>query len=252
LSEKQIPRPDPADRDAAELRDVVAIDGPSGAGKSTVARALAARLGCVYLDTGAMYRAVTWFLLERELADLDDPVAVAEALEELDLVLDAAGRVRLCGRDVSGHLRSHEVESRVSAVSALPEVRRRMRALQRDVARRGRLVAEGRDVATIVFPAARWKFYLDAGAEERARRRRRDFLAAGRDVSPEEVLEEIVVRDRLDSTRKDAPLRRAADACYVDTSGQTVEAVVERLAAVVESAGGAACGDDRGASGARR
>ncbi|MCA8942378.1 MAG: (d)CMP kinase [Planctomycetes bacterium] len=216
------------------LRDVVAIDGPSGAGKSTVARGLARRLGCPYLDTGAMYRAVTWYLLQRDACDFADGSSVAPLLGALDIALDAEGRVTVSGRDVSSHLRSHEVERRVSAVSALSVVRKRMRELQRAMAEHGLLVAEGRDMGSVVFPAANWKFYLDAAPSERARRRQADFLAQGREVSQDDVLEEILVRDRLDSTRPDAPLTCAEGATRIDTTSMGVDEVIEHLARIVE------------------
>ncbi|HZN37796.1 MAG TPA: (d)CMP kinase [Planctomycetota bacterium] len=221
--------------------EVVAIDGPSGAGKSTVARLLAHKLDYQYLDTGAMYRAITWHLLQSGCAPVEcagEPdqgharmrAALAEARLEV-----RPGRYLLNGRDVTAHLRTREVESQVSAVSALPFVRGAMRDLQRAVAAGGRIVAEGRDMGSVVFPEARWKVYLDAAPGERARRRSRDFASQGRQVDETLVLEEINVRDRLDSTRSDAPLRRAPDALYVDTTGLTTEAVVERLLAFVRT-----------------
>jgi cytidylate kinase len=218
-----------------EARDVVAIDGPSGAGKSTVARRLAAALGFAYLDTGAMYRAVTWYLLENGMPDLGDDAALEARLARLRLQLHADGRVSVDGRDVTNHLRSREVETQVSAVSAVPIVRRHLRRLQRQVAAYGPLVAEGRDMASVVFPHARWKIYLDADRAERARRRHRDFIAQGREVSRAEVEEEIAVRDQLDSSRKDAPLARAGDATLLDTSGLSVEEVVARIGARVRA-----------------
>jgi cytidylate kinase len=216
--------------------EVVAIDGPSGAGKSTIAKALARRLGYAYLDTGAMYRAVTWHFLEQQCAPAQiagDPVLgerrMREVLARTELQVLPDGRVLLQGRDVSGHLRSREVEHQVSAVSALPFVRHAMRELQRRLAAHGPLVAEGRDMASVVFPDARWKIYLDARPEERARRRQRDFEARGRPISEREVLEEIEVRDRLDRTRQDAPLLRAPDAHHLDSTGLDAEAVVESI-----------------------
>ncbi len=208
---------------------VVAIDGPSGAGKSTVARQLAGKLGFAYLDTGAMYRAVTWHLLENQFTELDDHVALEGLLAELKLDLRPEGRVYVNGQDVTNHLRSREVESRVSAVSAVALIRERMRAMQRDLASSGPVVAEGRDMSSVVFPRARWKFYLDAEPEERARRRHEDFKTRGRKVSESEVLSEIAVRDRLDSTRQDAPLSRAHSAQYIDTTGLDIAAVVDLL-----------------------
>ena len=145
------------------------------------------------------------------------------------------GRVLLNGRDVTAHLRVREVESQVSAVSAMPFVRVAMRDLQRAVAAHGPVVAEGRDMGSVVFPHARWKVYLDAAPAERARRRSQDFGRLGRQISEADVLEEILVRDRLDSTRSDAPLQQAPDALYVDSTGLTTEAVVARLLAHVRS-----------------
>lgn len=218
---------------------VVAIDGPSGAGKSTVARLVARELGFAFLDTGAMYRAVTWRFLEAVCAPAEcasDPdrgearMRAVLAATELEL---RDGRVLINGRDVTGHLRTREVESQVSAVSALPFVRSAMCELQRKVAARGPVVAEGRDMGSVVFPRARWKFYLDAAPGERARRRLQDFDRQGRSTSAAEVLEEIAVRDHLDSSRKDAPLRRADDAHYIDSTGLTTEQVVARVLAIV-------------------
>ncbi len=213
-----MPLPKPQPNSAEDPIDVVAIDGPSGAGKSTVARMLATRLGYAYLDTGAMYRAVTWLFLENEHNDIADQTRTRALLRELDLDLRPDGTVLVAGRDVTAHLRSREVESRVSAVSALPDVRMCMRELQRTIARRGPVVAEGRDMASVVFPAARHKFFLDAEPEVRARRRFLEVRDKGREVSEADVLDELAVRDRLDSTRQDAPLARTAHAHYVDTT----------------------------------
>lgn len=227
---------------AAEPIDVVAIDGPSGAGKSTVARRLATALGFAYLDTGAMYRAVTWHFLQLGCAPSEclheadrGEARMRAALADTQLEL-VGGRVCIGGRDVSAHLRTREVESQVSAVSALPFVRTAMRDLQRMVARRGPVVAEGRDMGSVVFPKARWKVYLDAAPAERARRRSEDFARQGRQVATHDVLEEILVRDRLDSTRSDAPLRQAEGSFYVDTTGLLTDDVVERLLGFVRGA----------------
>jgi cytidylate kinase len=219
--------------------EVVAIDGPSGAGKSTVARQLAQRLGFGFLDTGAMYRAITWLFLQAGCAPAEcaaEPdlghARMRACLQQSRLELQN-GRVVLNGRDVTEHLRTREVESQVSAVSALSFVRAAMRDLQRAVAQAGPVVAEGRDMGSVVFPMARWKIYLDAAPSERARRRCQDFVRQGREISEASVLEEILVRDRLDSTRSDAPLRQAADAVYIDSTGLTTELVVAQLLAHV-------------------
>ncbi len=220
--------------------EVVAIDGPSGAGKSTIAKKVAEQLGFVHLDTGAMYRAVTWRFLENQCApdqSPGDPEAVErkmrETLADMRLQLRPDGKVFVNGKDVTAHLRSQMVEARVSAVSALPFVRERMTQLQREVAAQGPVVAEGRDMGSVVFPTARWKVYLDASPQERARRRRLDFERRGRAVSEQEVLEEILVRDRLDSTRRDAPLVQAKDACYLDTTGLGADQVIGRILQLV-------------------
>ena len=226
--------------------EVVAIDGPSGAGKSTIARKLAQSLGYAFLDTGAMYRAITWHFLERGIApsacvaeaDLGSAKMMA-ALAEADVRIQG-DHILLDGRDITAHLRTREVELQVSAVSALSFVRARMGELQRAVAMQGPVVAEGRDMGSVVFPSARWKVYLDAAPTERARRRCQDFDRQGRKVSHDEGLEEIMVRDRLDSNRSDAPLKQATDALYLDTTGLTAEAVIEQLLRLVkgESLGG--------------
>jgi cytidylate kinase len=224
--------------------DVVAIDGPSGAGKSSVARRLATLLDFSYLDTGALYRAVTWHLLRSGFRDLGfqpagkpsspDHLGLLELLDRMNLEFTEEGRTLLNGLDVTVHLRSLEVESRVSWVSARSEVRSRMRDLQRQIARSGPLVAEGRDMGSVVFPNARWKFFLDASPEERARRRQQDFAASGRTVSLAEVHEELQARDRLDTTRQDAPLIQAPDAIRLNSTDLTVDQVVDCMMEAVD------------------
>ena len=223
------PSPDPS-------ATVVAIDGPSGAGKSTVARALARELGFAHLDTGAMFRAVTWFLLERGVdVASGDAGRIERELDGLALELDDAGLVQVEGQQLTTELRTARVDAAVSAVSALPVVRERLRRLQREFAARGPLVCEGRDMGTVVFPNAAFKFYLDASVEERARRRRKDFESTGQSVDLDTVRQGIAARDAKDSGRAVAPLSSAADAVRVDTTGLTVDEVVERLARAVRS-----------------
>lgn len=232
----------PAASHSSEPLDVVAIDGPSGAGKSTVARRLAAALGFNYLDTGAMYRAVTWHFLQLGCAPSECQALPDRGASRMQAALADARlelrdhRLWIDGRDVTSHLRTREVESQVSAVSALPFVRTAMRDLQRQVARCGPVVAEGRDMGSVVFPQARWKVYLDAAPAERARRRSEDFARQGRQVSEADVLEEILVRDRLDSTRSDAPLRQAEGSFYLDTTGLVTDDVIARLLEFVRGA----------------
>lgn len=228
-------------------RPIVTIDGPAGAGKSTVARAVAARLGYVYLDTGAIYRAVALALsgspeLASRVLATDRPEELSaddqEALGRLAAASnvsfsDGGTRVWLDGSDVSEAIRRQEIGQRASWISAVPAVRAGVLDLQRRLAGDGGVVAEGRDLGTVVFPDAEAKFYLTADLESRAERRARELRGRGEAVDPDAIRAEIERRDRRDSERTAAPLRCPDDAVLVDTSGLAVEAVVDRLAAVV-------------------
>nr|WP_280333193.1 (d)CMP kinase [Nocardia wallacei] len=223
---------------------VVAMDGPSGTGKSSVSRKLATRMGARYLDTGAMYRVATLRVLRTDV-DLSDAVAIATAVKDLPLTIgtDPAHEViELDGEDVSTEIRGNEVTKAVSAVSAVPEVREQLVALQREIAvAAGRIVVEGRDIGTVVLPDADAKIYLTASAEARAFRRNQQNIAEGRGDDYEAVLADVQRRDNLDSTRAVSPLRPAADAVLVDTSELTREQVIDELYQVVAqqvSAGG--------------
>lgn len=217
---------------------VVAIDGPAGAGKSTVARMLADDLGWAYLDTGAMYRAVTLLAQEQEL-DLADAGGLAAFAEGLELRLSGGGTVRVGGRDVTAEIRTPAVSRGVSEVASVPEVRRVMVAHQRRfAAENGRIVAEGRDIGTVVFPDARVKIFLDAEPRERARRRlaedaARGPLEPGTDVA--RVQRDLEARDERDRSRDVAPLRAADDAWHLDTSDMTLSQVFEAVRSHVRS-----------------
>ena len=214
----------------------VAIDGPAGAGKSTLARAAAGELGYVYVDTGAIYRCVGLCALRRG-ADPADAAAVTALLPEItiDLCHDASGlqRMTLCGEDVTDRIRTPEVSSAASAVSAIPEVRAFLLDMQRELARQHDVIMDGRDIGTVVLPDADVKVFLTASPEARARRRWLELREKGVDTSLEEVLSDMIVRDRNDSTRAAAPLRRADDAVLLDTSDLTLEESIRRLIEII-------------------
>jgi CMP/dCMP kinase len=214
---------------------IIAIDGPAGAGKSTVARAVARRLGYLFINTGAMYRAVAWKAL-REGMPLDDAGAVGklagESLIELTGGVDSM-RVLIDGRDITGEIATPKIGVAASVVSTIPAVRRAMVARQQRMGREGGVVMEGRDIGTQVFPDAEVKIYLDASPEARAQRRYDEDLARGVAVaSLEEMKEQIELRDHSDKTRADSPLTQAEDAVYIDSSSMTVDEVVDRIVEV--------------------
>jgi cytidylate kinase len=210
---------------------VIAIDGPVGAGKSTVARALAQRLGYRYVDTGAMYRSVAWQATHRGI-DLDDRAAVAEVARaiEIEFVPGAGGqRVVAQGTDVTEAIRSPRMSEGASIVSAYPEVREALVALQRRMGEGGGVIMEGRDIGTVVFPDAEVKIYLDASLDERARRRHKELRAKGEAITFEGVREALRERDHRDSTRAHSPLRAAPDAVVIDSTTLTVAQIVDEI-----------------------
>ncbi|MGA7989911.1 MAG: (d)CMP kinase [Thermoanaerobaculia bacterium] len=212
---------------------IVAIDGPSGVGKSTVGKAVAARLGVPYLDTGAMYRAVGLAAKRAGVAlPIVDPGAVVDLANRLDVRVTgraADTRIWLAGEDVSKEIRAPEISTYASAVSAIPGVRRRLAGMQRSLALEGGGVLEGRDIGTKVVPETRHKFFLTATPEVRAKRRQAELAAHGSSHPYEQVLAEMVARDRADSTRADSPLTDDGTYVRVDTSDLTAEQVVQRL-----------------------
>jgi cytidylate kinase len=220
---------------ASGRRLVVAIDGPAGAGKSTTARLLAARLGYDLLDTGAIYRVMA-LLARRAGVAWDDGPGVAGLAEGLDLRFHLEGGVNhvlVAGVDVTKDIRAPEMSDGASRVSALAEVRAALLGLQRRLGAQGGVVVEGRDIGTVVFPDAGAKFFLTASPDERARRRVAELQAAGRPADFVTTREEMRARDERDSTRAVAPLKQAADAVAVDSSGLTPDEVVAKMAALV-------------------
>jgi len=232
-----------AARQRKEARQrVVTIDGPSGAGKSTAARLLAQRLGYLYVDTGAMYRAVA-LAAERTLVSPEDDAALGALCAGLDLKLEpeaGALKVYLAGEDVTGEIRRPEISSLASAVSARRAVREALWRLQRELGRQGQAVFEGRDTGTVVLPGARWKFFLTAAPEVRAKRRFNELAAKGLAVSLAAVEAEMAARDAADSGRALAPLRPAEDAVIIDSSGLEAAQVVARMFEVIGRDGDAA------------
>lgn len=218
----------------SEKQNIITIDGPSGVGKSTVSRMVAAATGFTYLDTGAMYRGVGLFLQEQTV-DLTDSAAIKELLQHLDLqLLPATDQstdvgVLINNRDVSAEIRTPEMAMTASDVSALPVVRDYLTSMQRSYGERGRIVAEGRDIGTVVFPGAAFKFFLDAKAEERAARRYRQLKTKGMDADLGEILAMTLKRDKNDSERDVAPLVKAEDADRIDTTEISVDEVVSLI-----------------------
>ena len=221
---------------------IIAIDGPGGSGKSTIASEIARRYGFTKLDTGAMYRSVAYLCAQAGI-DLDDERAVSEAARKMHFFFDTTGaepRLWVNGQDVSRHLHTPEVDAIVSKVSAYPAVRIALLGAQRGVANRQDVVAEGRDIGTVVFPHAELKIFLTADPRERARRRVLQ-LHEGEELDPaaleaevDEALAALNKRDEADSHRKVAPLVAAEDAVHIDSSASTVEEVVETIGALIE------------------
>lgn len=210
---------------------VIAIDGPAASGKSTTSKLIARRLGYLYVDTGAMYRAMTLKVLEQKI-DLDDQTAIGQLARQTKISLVHINnelRVLLDGRDVTRAIRSQQVTKSVSAISMIDSVREVMVREQRRMGTEGGIVLEGRDIGTVVFPKADLKVYMVADVEKRASRRQKDLEKQGVEVSLEDLKQEIIERDRKDSKRNISPLRKADDAIVIDTSDLTVDQQVELI-----------------------
>jgi CMP/dCMP kinase len=217
-----------------QVTEVITIDGPAGVGKSTISRKLAARLGYTYLDTGAMYRAVALYLVDRNI-DFTDQDALERALSNITIELlpatdeTADSDVLLNGEAVGNRIRTPEISMCASTVSALPSVRRKLTEMQQSLGRRGKVVAEGRDTGTVVFPTARHKFFLDASPLVRTRRRALQMRTRGEKVDEEALLQMTEKRDRQDRERAVAPLKKAADAHLIDTTNRSLDQVLQAI-----------------------
>jgi len=219
---------------------IIAIDGPAASGKSTIGLRLANALGYLFFDTGVMYRAVTWLALERGM-NVSDEAAVTALAEEaqIDVAPASASDGRTCdvlvnGQDITWQTRSPQVDANVSIVAAFRGVRSALTQQQRRIGQRGRIVMVGRDIGTVVLPEADLKIYLDATAEERARRRYEEMLKHGDKPDYDEILKKVIKRDRIDSTRDVAPLKAAQDAVVVDSDKLTADQVFEQVLALVK------------------
>lgn len=211
---------------------IVAIDGPAGAGKSTVARKVARRFSILYIDSGAMYRAVAWKALKNRI-DLKDEKALAELARNMEIKLHSADentRVFANGEEVTSAIRTPEVTDASSRLAMIGAIRAILVEQQQTMGQISDVVMEGRDIGTIVFPHTPFKFYLDASARERAHRRKKDFEESGYNVSLEQLEREVLERDERDKTRTIAPLRKAKDAMIIDTTDMTIEEVVQTIA----------------------
>jgi cytidylate kinase len=211
---------------------VITIDGPAGVGKTTTAKKLASKLGYQYLDTGAMYRAVTYFLRESSV-DISSEAHVRKMLDILNLELDFTSedeiKIILDNKDISTLIRSKEITSAVSEVSAIKAVREKMVKIQKDTVKNGNFIVEGRDIGTVVFPDAKYKFFLTADYDVRAQRRLEDFKRVNEELNVNKIKQDLTDRDQYDSSRKLSPLKQAKDAIVIDTSTCTIDDQVNQI-----------------------
>ncbi|MDY6855325.1 MAG: (d)CMP kinase [Thermodesulfobacteriota bacterium] len=216
-------------------RLIIAIDGPSGAGKSTISKLLAERLNYIYIDTGAMYRAVAYSMLKRNI-DIEDDDTLFRMCTDIDISFckkNDSTRIILNSKDITQDIRSPGLSMLASDVSAKKAVRDALLQIQRKMGEGGGVVIEGRDIGTVVFPNADIKIYLDAIVEERGKRRYKELLAKGEDVTLEDVTKEIIRRDRNDSLRKLAPLKPARGAYHIDSTNITIDEVIKKILGII-------------------
>ena len=216
---------------------VIAIDGPAGSGKSTVSKLVAKRLGLLYIDTGAMYRALTLKAMRKKI-DLEDATALTKLAQstEIDLKEESGAlKVYLDGEDCAGLIRTPELTNNVKHIARVPGVRREMVRLQRSIGERHGAALEGRDIGTVVFPDADYKFYLDAEPDERAKRRHKELLEAGQAIDFAAIKKDVIVRDESDMTRPVGALKKAPDAVLIDTTRLSINGVVEKILSYIKT-----------------
>lgn len=211
---------------------VVAIDGPAGAGKGTITKLVGEKLGLVNIDTGATFRCVALNMIQKNVK-MEEEEKIQEILDDINIEMNSNGKIFLNGEDVTHRIRENDVNNLVSPVSTLQIVRNKLLEIQRNIAKGKNVIMEGRDIGTVVFPNANVKIYLDATAEERARRRVLQNKEKGIESSYEEVLKGIKERDERDSTREIAPLKKAEDAIYVNSTNLNIEQVVEKIIGII-------------------
>jgi len=219
------------------LDNIIAVDGPAGSGKSTIAKLLAKQLGFHYIDTGAMYRAFTLKAINKGL-DLtkEQALSLLAAETEIDIINDPEGelKVMLDGEDVASLIRTPELTKNVAHVARVEGVREKMKERQHEIAARRNCVFEGRDIGTVVFPEAKYKFYLDADFNERVSRRFKELKERSQEIVHEEISKDLKIRDHKDMSRQIAPLKRAEDAVYIDTTNMDINEVVDKLASYIK------------------
>nr|WP_314495337.1 (d)CMP kinase [uncultured Peptostreptococcus sp.] len=214
---------------------VIAIDGPAGAGKSTISKLIAKNLGINYIDTGAMYRAITYKCIKEDI-DINDIQRVVDLCSRTDVDF-VDNNIYLDGQRLDEEIRTLQVSSRVSDVAKIPQVREFLLEKQREIGKRSDVILDGRDVGTHIFPDTKYKFFLNASAQERGRRRYQELIDKGQSVALEEIIEDIKKRDHIDSTREVAPLVKADDAIEVDTTSMTIDQVVTYISDMVRRIG---------------
>ena len=207
---------------------IIAIDGPSASGKSTTAKGVSEKLGITHLDTGAMYRAVTWEIIEFDI-DISDKNIVEKYLNTVKMYFDSSNDIFINGRNVFKKIRKSKISSKVSEISAIPKIRKKMVEIQRDIGSRGDCVLEGRDIGTVVFPNADFKFFLIADVLVRAKRRLNELQSLNEKCSLNEIIDNIKYRDEMDSQRKHSPLIKAEDAIIIDTGQITINEQIDKI-----------------------